>query len=72
MNLESKMLNHDPNHIFMSIMGNVVGTICAVPVIALQNIDLVLKIALSIVGLTSYILTIKNNIRNGKDNIKGK
>lgn len=71
MNLENKMLNHDPTHIFMSIMGNVVGTICAVPVIALQNIDLVLKIALSIVGLTSYILTIKNNMRNGKDNIKG-
>lgn len=72
MNLESKMLNQDPNHIFMSIMGNVVGTICAVPVIALQNIDLVLKIALSIVGLTSYILTIKSNMRNGKDNNKSK
>lgn len=56
----------------MSIMGNVVGTICAVPVIALTNIDLVLKIALSIVGLTSYILTIKSNMQNGKDNNKPK
>ena len=66
------MIHQDPNHIFMSIMGNVVGTICAVPVIALTNIDLVLKIALSIVGLTSYILTIKSNMRNVKDNNKPK
>ena len=66
------MIHQDTNNIFLNIIGNVVGTICAVPVIALTNIDLVLKIALSVVGLTSYILTIKNNIRNGKDNNKPK
>ena len=66
------MIHQDTNNIFLNIIGNVVGTICAVPVIALTNIDLVLKIALSVVGLTSYILTIRNNIRNGKDNNKSK
>lgn len=66
------MIHQDTNNIFLNIIGNVVGTICAVPVIALTNIDLVLKIALSVVGLTSYILTIKNNMRNGKDNNKPK
>ena len=66
------MIHQDTNNIFLNIIGNVVGTICAVPVIALTNIDLVLKIALSIVGLTSYILTIRNNMRNGKDNNKPK
>ena len=66
------MIHQDTNNIFLNIIGNVVGTICAVPVIALTNIDLVLKIALSVVGLTSYILTIKNNMRNGKDNNKSK
>jgi len=66
------MIHQDTNNIFLNIIGNVVGTICAVPVIALTNIDLVLKIALSVVGLTSYILTIKNNMRNGKDNNKHK
>lgn len=66
------MIHQDTNNIFLNIIGNVVGTICAVPVIALTNIDLVLKIALSVVGLTSYILTIRNNMRNGKDNNKSK
>lgn len=66
------MIHQDTNNIFLNIIGNVVGTICAVPVIALTNIDLVLKIALSVVGLTSYILTIRNNMRNGKDNNKPK
>ena len=66
------MIHQDTNNIFLNIIGNVVGTICAVPVIALTNIDLVLKIALSVVGLTSYILTIRNNMRNGKDNNKTK
>lgn len=66
------MIHQDTNNIFLNIIGNVVGTICAVPVIALTNIDLVLKIALSVVGLTSYILTIRNNMRNGKDNNKHK
>lgn len=66
------MIHQDTNNIFLNIIGNVVGTICAVPVIALTNIDLVLKIALSVVGLTSYILTIRNNMRNVKDNNKTK
>lgn len=57
------MIHQDPNHIFLSIMGNVIGTICAIPVVFLQHIDLTLKITLSLVGLISYGITIAKNIK---------
>lgn len=56
------------NETFLSILGNVIGTILAV--VSQTTADLGMKVILFLLACASYIVTIKKNIN--EDNTKSK
>lgn len=66
MKIEGTMIHQDPNHLFMSILGLVVGTYFTAANWLIDHTDMAMKLIMFVLGVVSYSITIYKNIKRKK------